>query len=156
MRRILWFVAALLEAGSALRGGRLRTPMTPTPRCCKLDACMLDAEVDPVAGDVVVVEHASFSGVGLVTAEMSCTAWVQPLLRRDRESDAARVPLVEDSTFEQPLMLQDGILAVLEGVVYHPAGATENDDDDALEHWCVDADALPDHGASIAAASPEP
>jgi len=115
----------------------------------------LRAGCDAVEGDVVAFEvPPSYEGaggrrLGVVTAEMSCTAWVHPLVEQGAEQGQEQITLVEDEAYEEPMQVQEGILAVLDDVYYGQLpvpslgggigyGAT------AVECWTLERSKIPD------------
>ena len=87
--------------------------------------------------------------LGVVKAEMSCTAWVQPLVEQGADQGDDDCMLVEDESFEEPVQVQGGIEAVLDDVYYGQLpvpslgggvgyGAT------AVECWTLVRDQVPD------------
>lgn len=66
----------------------------------------------PATGDLP--ELAGRTGVGVVRAEMHCTAHIQPLAEQGADQGDADAQLVEDESFEQPVQVQGGITAVLD------------------------------------------
>ena len=84
--------------------------------------------------------------LGVVKAEMSCTAWVQPLV--DETPDQDDCVLVEDESFEEPVQVQGGIEAVLDDAAYGQFAVPSFDGCEAygaaaVECWTVCRDAVP-------------
>lgn len=146
LSRILKVAAALLAVAPAVAG--FATPTLPTPasatvrpsalaprrpgRIAPRSACDDDDGLGVAENDVVIFEFPSTGdrpelagrrGVGVVRAEMHCTAHIQPLAERG-------AALVEDEAFD-PVQVQGGDLAVL--------GASYDDGSDSEEErWTLD------------------
>ena len=82
---------------------------------------------DAVEGDVVAFafpDTVDVPGVpgerrlGVVKAEMSCTAWIQPLVEQGADQGEDEVMLVEDEAFEEPVQCQGGIESIIDDVFY--------------------------------------
>ena len=117
-----------------------------------------DGCAEAVEGDVVAFvfpetgdrpDLAGARRLGVVKAEMSCTAWVQPLVEQGADQGDDDCMLVEDESFEEPVQVQGGIEAVLDDVYYGQLpvpslgggvgyGAT------AIECWTVGRAAVPE------------
>ena len=149
MRRVV----ILAACASAFR------PHSPAPRPQRAplragdDGC-----AEAVEGDVVAFvfpetgdrpDLAGARRLGVVKAEMSCTAWVQPLVEQGADQGDDDCMLVEDESFEEPVQVQGGIEAVLDDVYYGQLpvpslgggvgyGAT------AIECWTVGRAAVPE------------
>ena len=124
----------------------------PTARHASDDGC------EPAEGDVVVfalpdtVDPPGTPGerrLGVVKAEMSCTAWVHPLVEQGADQGEDEVMLVEDEAFEEPIQCQGGIESIIDDVFYGQLpvpslgggvgyGAT------AVECWTLVRDQVPD------------
>ena len=87
--------------------------------------------------------------LGVVKAEMSCTAWVHPLVEQGADQGEDEVMLVEDEAFEEPIQCQGGIESIIDDVFYGQLpvpslgggvgyGAT------AVECWTLVRDQVPD------------
>ena len=87
--------------------------------------------------------------LGVVKAEMSCTAWVHPLVEQGADQGEDEVMLVEDEQFEEPIQCQGGIESIIDDVFYGQLpvpslgggvgyGAT------AVECWTLVRDQVPD------------
>lgn len=146
MRRIL-----LIAYVAAFR------PHAPRPQRAPLRAGD-DGCAEAVEGDVVAFvfpetgdrpDLAGARRLGVVKAEMSCTAWVQPLVEQGADQGDDDCMLVEDESFEEPVQVQGGIEAVLDDVYYGQLpvpslgggvgyGAT------AIECWTVGRAAVPE------------
>ena len=116
------------------------------------------ADCEAAEGDVVVfalpdtVDPPGTPGerrLGVVKAEMSCTAWIHPLVEQGADQGDDDCMLVEDESFEEPVQVQGGIEAVLDDVYYGQLpvpslgggvgyGAT------AIECWTVGRAAVPE------------
>ena len=115
-------------------------------------------DCEAAEGDVVVfalpdtVDPPGVPGerrLGVVKAEMSCTAWVHPLVEQGADQGDDEVMLVEDEAFEEPVQCQGGIESVIDDVFYGQLpvpslgggvgyGAT------AVECWTLVRDQVPD------------
>ena len=87
--------------------------------------------------------------LGVVKAEMSCTAWIHPLVEQGADQGEDEVMLVEDEAFEEPIQCQGGIESIIDDVFYGQLpvpslgggvgyGAT------AVECWTLVRDQVPD------------
>ena len=56
--------------------------------------------------------------LGVVKAEMSCTAWVHPLVEQGADQGEDEVMLVEDEAFEEAVQVQGGIECIIDDVFY--------------------------------------
>jgi len=56
--------------------------------------------------------------LGVVKAEMSCTAWVHPLVEQGADQGEDEVMLVEDEAFEEAVQVQGGIESIIDDVFY--------------------------------------
>ena len=122
----------------------------------RIEPCYADCEA--AEGDVVVfalpdtVDPPGVPGerrLGVVKAEMSCTAWVHPLVEQGADQGDDEVMLVEDEAFEEPIQCQGGIESIIDDVFYGQLpvpslgggvgyGAT------AVECWTLVRDQVPD------------
>ena len=116
------------------------------------------ADCEAAEGDVVVfalpetVDPPGVPGerrLGVVKAEMSCTAWVHPLVEQGADQGEDEVMLVEDEAFEEAVQVQGGIECIIDDVFYGQLpvpslgggvgyGAT------AVECWTLVRDQVPD------------
>ena len=144
---------ALFAAGASA----FRPHSAPRPQRAPLRAGD-DGCAEAVEGDVVAFvfpetgdrpDLAGARRLGVVKAEMSCTAWVQPLVEQGADQGDDDCMLVEDESFEEPVQVQGGIEAVLDDVYYGQLpvpslgggvgyGAT------AIECWTVGRAAVPE------------
>ena len=145
---------ALFAAGASAFRPHSAAPRRPrAPLRAGDDGC-----AEAVEGDVVAFvfpetgdrpDLAGARRLGVVKAEMSCTAWVQPLVEQGADQGDDDCMLVEDESFEEPVQVQGGIEAVLDDVYYGQLpvpslgggvgyGAT------AIECWTVGRAAVPE------------
>ena len=142
----------LVACATALRPVSNVRRRRPTALCAGDDGC------EPAEGDVVVfalpdtVDPPGTPGerrLGVVKAEMSCTAWVHPLVEQGADQGEDEVMLVEDEAFEEPIQCQGGIESIIDDVFYGQLpvpslgggvgyGAT------AVECWTLVRDQVPD------------
>ena len=141
----------LVACAAALRPVTNVRRRRPTARHAE-DGC------EAAEGDVVVfafpdtVDPPGVPGerrLGVVKAEMSCTAWVHPLVEQGADQGEDEVMLVEDEAFEEAVQVQGGIESVIDDVFYGQLpvpslgggvgyGAT------AVECWTLVRDQVPD------------
>ena len=146
MRRVV-----ILAAGASAFRPHSAAPRRPrAPLRAGDDGC-----AEAVEGDVVAFvfpetgdrpDLAGARRLGVVKAEMSCTAWVQPLV--DETPDQDDCVLVEDESFEEPVQVQGGIEAVLDDAAYGQFAVPSFDGCEAygaaaVECWTVCRDAVP-------------
>ena len=142
----------LVACAAALRPVTNVRRRRPTAMRAGDDGC------EPAEGDVVVfalpdtVDPPGTPGerrLGVVKAEMSCTAWVHPLVEQGADQGDDEVMLVEDEAFEEPIQCQGGIESIIDDVFYGQLpvpslgggvgyGAT------AVECWTLVRDQVPD------------
>ena len=84
-------------------------------------------DCEAAEGDVVVfalpetVDPPGVPGerrLGVVKAEMSCTAWIHPLVEQGADQGEDEVMLVEDEAFEEAVQVQGGIESIIDDVFY--------------------------------------
>ena len=145
----------------SLRASRVRGRAAPRPRATTSTeprSAHGDEGCEAAEGDVVVfalpdtVDPPGTPGerrFGVVKAEMSCTAWVHPLVEQGADQGDDEVMLVEDEAFEEPIQCQGGIESIIDDVFYGQLpvpslgggvgyGAT------AVECWTLVRDQVPD------------
>ena len=105
----------------------LRPPTHARRRVRRLARATPRTAARPAEGDVVVfalpdtVDPPGTPGerrLGVVKAEMSCTAWVHPLVEQGADQGDDEVMLVEDEAFEEPIQCQGGIESIIDDVFY--------------------------------------
>ena len=158
MRRLVLFFAA--RGVVAFERAPPRRRLLPLPQSPRRPLPLLragDDGCDAAEGDVCVFvfpetgdqpELAGQRRLGVVKAEMSCTAWVQPLVEQGADQGEAECLLVEDESFEEPVQVQGGIEAIVDayyGQLPVPSlGGGVGYGASAVECWTVDRAAVPE------------